>query len=290
MQKAWKFEALGTPWVITTQTELSLKIKTALSQRIAEFDATYSRFRSDSLVAHIAQVAGAFALPADASRLLKFYYELYKSTDGLVTPLIGQLMADLGYDAHYSFEAKSDPAKVPEWSEVLTYTKVELTTTQPALLDFGAAGKGYLVDIIGEMIESFAVTDYVINASGDIRHRAAHSQSIVIGLENPLQRDQVVGTVKLDNQSLCASSGSKRTWGKYHHIVNPDTATSPQEILATWVIADDTITADGLATALFFTPVSKLRKSFGFSHALLKADMSLEYDKSFPVKTFQEVT
>jgi thiamine biosynthesis lipoprotein len=284
------FEAIGTLWelqVYDKVTEITwAELLERITARIESFDKAYSRFRADSLVTRVSQAAGTSELPEDGYTLLQFYEKLYNATDGKVTPLIGQALADAGYDAHYSLLEKTVQTP-PRWEGTLSYTKATITLQQPALLDFGSAGKGYLVDIIGDLLEQAGMRNYTINAGGDIRHRTDSHTALDVGLENPLDTTEAVGIVSIGNQSLCASAGSKRKWGNFHHIIDPDSLESPQDILATWVLADDTMTADGLATALFFTSAEELNKTFSFSYAVLGKDMGLVYSKDFPVTVFE---
>lgn len=284
-----RFEAIGTKWDIQVLEPIEIaewrRLRTAIRQRIEAFDKTYSRFRSDSLVSRAARQAGRYELPADGYKLLRFYERLYKATGGKVTPLIGQVMEALGYDASYSFE-KKDVRRPPAWEEVLSYDRQGFTLTRPAVLDFGAAGKGYLVDIISELLEQAGVGSYLINAGGDIRHRSASGGLVKVGLENPLDNSEAIGAARLKNQSLCASAGNKRAWDGFNHIIDSVELRSPSEILASWVVAADTMTADGLATALFFAAPGGLQKQFSFSYAVLYKDMSLRSSPDFPAEIF----
>ena len=293
MLRRTQFSAIGTQWELSANTDLSLKVWNSLLEsvhaRIEQFDHSYSRFRPDSLVSEIAKNAGTYGLPPDAFELVSLYEKLYHTSDGLVTPLIGQALSDAGYDANYSLVAGT-PTAAPRWEDVLTYTRDAITVKVPCLLDLGAAGKGYLVDIIGEMLEAKGVIDYTINASGDIRHRSASKAALQVGLENPHDVTEAIGVVNLGNRSLCASAGSKRTWGIYTHILNPRTLHSPTNILASWVIADNTMTADGVATALFFVGAEKLASVFDFEYALLADDMELSFSHGFPVNIFEAQT
>lgn len=284
------YEAIGTHWDLqvgesvdesTWQTLIQ-----AIDARTAAFDQTYSRFRADSLVTTMSQQAGIYSLPADGYDLLQFYEKLYKATDGQVTPLIGQVLADAGYDAQYSLKQKP-LTRPPEWADVITYNHRHITLSQPALLDFGAAGKGYLVDILGDLITQAGISAFTINASGDILHRSTDGQTITVGLESPLDSSEVVGIARLGNQSLCASSGSRRKWQDFHHIVNPHTLKPVHDIVATWAIANDTMTADGLATALFFTNPQELRQQFSFTYATLDTHMELSYSPDFPLQLLE---
>ncbi|CAN5397754.1 FAD:protein FMN transferase [soil metagenome] len=287
-----KFQAIGTEWDIQVQAALTdntwAQLVDRIQKRAEAFDALYSRFRPDSLVSRMAREPGSYTMPPDCYKLLSFYHQLYKVTSGKVTPLIGQTMVDAGYDAAYSLQKKA-LHQPPKWDEtLLSYTESTIANKQSVLLDFGAAGKGYLVDIVSELIEAAGIHAYIINAGGDIRYHSPQPwQTLEIGLENPLDTSEAIGIVTVANGSLCASAGSKRKWAGINHIIDPVTLESPEDIIATWVLATDTMTADGLATALSFTAPDVLLKTFSFSYALLRKDMSLQYSKDFPVKIFE---
>jgi len=69
--------------------------------------------------------------------------------------------------------------------------------------------------------------------------------------------------------------------GKYHHIINPVTAESPRHILALWTVAETTLLADALSTALFFVEPDVLHK-YSFDYAILYADKTTRVSPSFP--------
>ena len=288
-----EFEAIGTTWDISINDELKdrdwLNLKCSIAERIERFDEVYSRFRADSFVNKLATAAGRYTMPPDACELFNFYGQLYDASGGKVTPAIGQALSDAGYDSAYSFKAKTLQSP-PDWRSVMRYDKYHLIVKRPVLFDFGAAGKGYLVDIIGNLIAEAGIQNYTINAGGDIKHRSARKSSLRVGLENPVDLTEVIGIASLSNSSLCASSSFKRRWDKFHHILDPASLTSPRHVIATWVIADDTMTADGIATALFFTAAEDLSRHFSFSYALLDKDMNFYCDQQFPVELFEGVS
>ena len=235
----------------------------AIAARVEAFDRTYSRFRDDSLVTRIATTAGTFAFPDDAGELFELYRRLYESTDGAVTPLVGRTLETLGYDRGYSLRPAASPAAVPRWEESLAWNGRELTTVRPIVLDVGAAGKGYLVDIVGRLLDEANVDSFVIDASGDILHRGG--APIRVGLEHPLDTTRAIGVVDLAGASLCASASNRRAWGDgLHHIIDATTGLPTNRVIAAWAIAPTALEADGLATALFLAEPTRLAESFDF--------------------------
>lgn len=285
MQKhSFVFDALGTVWRIETAKPLSSQFKQKIVDRIEMFDATYSRFRKDSLVTRISKQAGSYTFPEDANKLFSFYREIYDATSGQVTPLIGDMLSRAGYDANYSLEPQALQS-LPEWHDAMQWREPVLQTYQPVLLDFGAAGKGYLVDIVSSILDEHAIDEYVIDASGDIRHKGTSENKV--GLEHPYDAKKVIGVVDVQNKSLCASASNRRAWGEgMHHIFDPSAMTPVREVVATWVVADNTMLADGLATALFFTNPGELLETFQLEYARVFSGGEVQYSALFEGKLF----
>lgn len=291
-ERVLRFEAIGTQWRITLQAELTksklTETRKRIMDRIEQFDSNYSRFRASSLITRMSQRSGVYDLPPDAKPLFDLYKELYDLTDGLMTPLIGQLLSDAGYDAEYSLKAKESLPQTPSWDEALEYNFPTLTIKHPVLLDLGAAGKGYLVDILADLFTKAGMSDFCIDAGGDILQHQKGTNAVRVGLEHPDYPEQVIGVAMIANQSICGSAGNRRAWKSFHHIMNPNSKSSTDHIRAVWVITDSTLLADGLSTALFFVDPSVLRKRYTFEYAIIRSDYSLDHSTNFPAEFFTD--
>lgn len=273
------FDAIGTKWRIETEAPLSAGLRQQLHERIEQFDKTYSRFRQDSQVAQVAQRAGRHVFPDDAAKLFAFYRLLYEVSEGKVTPLVGNSLEDIGYDAQYSLQAKKTIRPVVAWEQVMWWRGPELFTHIPIVLDIGAAGKGYLVELVAETLRASGVQEFIIDASGDILHN--HHTPDRVGLEHPGDPSKIIGVAYLQGDSLCASAINRRSWGDMHHILDPHTAQPTRNVVATWVVAASTMLADGLATALFFTDPVKLREVFDFEYVRILQDGTIDRTPHF---------
>lgn len=285
------FEAIGTHWVLDVYDVISENSQKELLQeiheRIEKFDKSYSRFRNDSLVYQMSKAVGTYELPEDAQPLFDLYQKLYELTDGKFTMLIGNTMEQAGYDAQYSLKAGELSTPLP-LSEVLKINYPNVEILQPVMIDVGAAGKGYLVDIVAGILESKGIKTFCVDAGGDIVYRNSDSFPLDVGLENPADTSQAIGIAKIVNQSLCASAGNRRKWEGFHHIINPDTLTSPEEVLATWTVASTALVADGLATCLFFDEPEKFAQDFEFEYLIFYKDGSVKKSDGFPAELFYE--
>ncbi|MFB4426325.1 FAD:protein FMN transferase [Streptomyces sp. QL37] len=275
--------------MIETEDPLSPGLRSSLLDRVERFDATYSRFRPDSLVSRIASApeGGRFEFPEDSRELFGLYDRLFEATDGAVDPLVGRELELLGYDASYSLTPAPDEVRAEErargraaWAADVTRDGTAVVTRRPLVIDVGAAGKGYLVDILSEALLEAGHPRSVVDASGDLRHRGERATRV--GLEHPFDARLVIGVAELRGRALCASGVSRRAWGDgLHHVLDARTGEPVSEVTATWVVADETALADGLATALFFTEPPRLLDSFDFTYVRMRSDGRAEASPDF---------
>ncbi len=291
----WSFTALGTGWQIDSVGPLEMSVRSAIEERISSFDRCYSRFRSDSLVRQMAEAphGGRFEFPPDAAALFDLYDRLHEVTEGAVDPLVGRDLELLGYDATYSLRPADEAIREraatggrPSWRRDVVRDGRELRTRRAVVVDVGAAGKGYLVDLTCDLLVGSGVDRVVVDASGDMR--AVGLDVPGIGLEHPLVAGQVIGTAVLaPGRALCASATTRRAWGPgLHHVLDGRTGRPTDDVVATWVVADRVVVADGLATALFFASPETLSREFEFSCVRMYADGTGEISPGFPGELF----
>lgn len=318
-------DALGTGMLLHTDAALNDGLRDRIGTFIDTYESALSRFRASSLVTRMrrARHGGTFDFPDWCGPLFDLYDRLFDAADGAIDPCVGEDLIRLGYDAAYSFAVESDAAEHAGaihgravWPVDVERHGTTLVTHGPVALDFGACGKGYLVDLIAGMLE----TGYAIDAGGDL---LIHTNTpITIAMEDPADPTRAVGTVELCSGAFCASAPSRRHWGEVaghqlHHLLNAIDGLPVDEVAATWTAVqikssqDDavrkgnravrrevdreaglrnhdvppaysTALADGLATALFTTPANQLRAHFAFDCAILNADRTAAQSAGFP--------
>ena len=280
---AWTFEAIGTHWRIDTRDALPVPIADAVTARVARFDRDWSRFRADSRVGALA-TPGRHRLADDAGPLLAFYRELFEATSGRVTPLVGRTLEALGYDAAYRLRAADDIPSVPGWDAAIAWDGEFLDVVHPITLDVGAAGKGYLVDLVSDLLADAGIGEHIVDASGDLRSRGVPMR---IALEHPLDPRKAIGVAELTDGAFCASATTRRAWGDgLHHVLDPLTGMPARGVLATWVLAPTALVADGIATALFFDPDPGFVARSASAFARMNDDGTVEVSPDFPGEMF----
>jgi FAD:protein FMN transferase len=281
---AWRFDAIGTTWEIETAGPLDPPSRTAVRALIDAFDRGWSRFRDDSAVSALARGEASVPAPPDAVRMLDAFAALSAATDGAVNPLVGRSLERLGYDAQYSLVPGAPEAAPDHWRDILSWTGGTLAVTEPVVLDVGALGKGRLVDLVLAEVARHADGDIVVDASGDLAVRGA---PVRIGLEHPYDPRRAIGVWEVTDAALCASAVNRRTWGDgLHHVLDARTGMPVRTIAATWAVAPDAMTADAIATALFFDGGPEAAAEHGASWVRMTTDGRLEWSPDSKAELF----
>ncbi|NBV06789.1 MAG: FAD:protein FMN transferase [Proteobacteria bacterium] len=71
-------------------------------------------------------------------------------------------------------------------------------------LDLGGIAKGYAVDCAAQVLENNNITDYIVNAGGDLRVGKSTQK---IGIRNPRKLGEIICETKISNSALATSAG-----------------------------------------------------------------------------------
>ncbi len=123
-------------------------------------------------------------------------------------------------------------------------------------IDLGGIAKGYAVDRAFELLTSRGYRNMIVNAGGDIRVSGRKARGPwVIGIQDPRDRSRIIATIDASEISVATSGDYERYFereGKrYHHLLDPFTGFPARYCRSVTILAKDSLSADGLATAVF---------------------------------------
>jgi thiamine biosynthesis lipoprotein len=116
--------------------------------------------------------------------------------------------------------------------------------------------KGYVVDRIAEVLAEYGLTDYLVNAGGDIRSsgRREDGEAWQVAIQDPDKSTDFPDVIPLSGMAV-ATSGSYEIYydpeRTHHHIVSSLDGRSPQHSTSVSVVAPTALEADALATSAF---------------------------------------
>lgn len=281
-------EAIGTSWRIDSADAIQPKTRDEIASLMARYDLFWSRFRPDSLVSTMARTPGTYTLPPEAERLFGLYDELYALSSGRITPLVGRALEHWGYDSAYSLTpAAGNPDPIPAFADAVSFHDGVLDVPKPVLLDIGAAGKGLLVDLVSEVLVADSHTEFVVDASGDLRRHTRTTTGERIALENPLNTALAIGVVEIGHGSLAGSGTERRRWSpRHHHVLDGLTGFPTTGTRASWVVAEEAMVADGFATALLVIDAELVATRDDLSFVTMADNGRVTMSDNFPGEVF----
>ncbi len=128
-------------------------------------------------------------------------------------------------------------------------------------LDFNSIAKGYTVDLLAALVESFGARNYIVDIGGEVRCRGVNRQGDPwrIGIETPFDGNMSDGEyvqkrIRLSDGGLATSGNYRRFYlddegNKIAHTIDPRTGRSAlSRLLSVTVAAPTCAEADALGT------------------------------------------
>lgn len=274
----------------------SHSLKNEIEQEFTRFDDSLNPFKDGSVITKV-NINESVILDDFFIAVFKRSKEIYEATDGLFDITLAPLINAWGFG--FKNMEQVTPQIIDSLMQIKGLEKITLKdgkiVKQDSRIEINTSGiaKGYSVDVIAKLLESYGISDYLIEIGGEIRAKGfnAQSQCWQIGIDRPIDDSiaierPLINVVKLCDKAI-ATSGNYRNFyekdgKKYAHTINPHTGyPSENYMLSATVIADDCMTADAFATAFMLADTATVRgiaKRENLSYMLIMAgDKDSEY-------------
>ncbi|HCD35556.1 FAD:protein FMN transferase [Chlorobium phaeovibrioides] len=234
-------------------------------REIARLESQLSEWIEESPVSRAAQRAGESPVPItpDILRVTDLALSISEHTDGAFDctflPL-GELWNIRHRKQPPTQDSINSALQFVNWREVET-NREEMTLflrNKGMRIGFGGIGKGYAAKQAGLILEKKGITDYIIDAGGDLFvHGKKGSEPWTSGIQNPdLSNAPPVVRFRIKKACGIATSGGYEnyfTWkGKrYHHIIDLKTGWPKEGMKSSTVFSADPAKADAYATAFY---------------------------------------
>jgi thiamine biosynthesis lipoprotein len=197
--------------------------------------------------------------------VLKKAEEISMMTEGAFDVTIGPVVNLWGFGPQARPEQIPSEESLAESLAATGFEKLELRASPPAVratpsqyVDLSAIAKGYAVDAVARFLESEGIEAYLVEIGGEVRvsGRKPGGSTWRLAIEQPVSEGREVNRVVALESRAMATSGDYRNYyesdgRRYSHTIDPETGKPISHKLASvTVIADDCMTADGLATGL----------------------------------------
>jgi thiamine biosynthesis lipoprotein len=233
-----------------------------------EIEDQFSVNKDSTEVDEINAKAGAEPVHVSADVLAVIEKSLHYAeiSDGAFDPTIGPLVNlwSIGFDNPRVPPQMEIDAVLPlvDWRNVkidTDTTSVFLTESRMAL-DLGGIVKGYAADEVAHILTENKVKRAIVDLGGNVFvfGKKKDGSNWRIGVQNPLsERGVSIGVIETTGNKTMVTSGVYERFFeddgvRYHHILSTKNGFPVQNgLLSVTVIADSSIDADALSTALF---------------------------------------
>ena len=205
------------------------------------------------------------AIPRELTTVLATSLRIGRASNGLFDIGVGDLVAAWGFGPAGPGPNVDRITALAGQARPTTTTALELDETgrrarkhAPLSLDLSGIAKGYGVDEMARLMESFAIPSWLVGIDGEMRAKGLKpgGSPWAVALERPDwgARD-AIGVIELTDMAV-ATSGNYRHWvdmgGKtLSHTMNPETGAPLENSLASVsVLASSCVEADAWATVL----------------------------------------
>lgn len=123
-------------------------------------------------------------------------------------------------------------------------------------ITLGGVAKGYIVDRVLEMLTEHNIKSALVNAGGDLKAIGLkhNNEYWNIALSNPDNKNEHITKIHIRNKSVVTSGNYERYFDenkKFHHIIDPKTGRSANNVISVTIISDFASVADALSTTVF---------------------------------------
>lgn len=202
--------------------------------------------------------------------VLQISQRISELTDGAFDITVGPAVRAWGFGAEGRKQAMPTEAQIEKLKSSVGYRNLVMSGNTllkkhaATEIDLSAVAKGFAIDQLARLLDSWRITDYLIEVGGELKAQGLNSrgESWRVAIEKPVFGGGVLAVVDLRNSAI-ATSGDYRNFvqfnGKsYSHTIDPVTAKPVVHRLASvTVLHRSAAQADALATAMMVMGVER---------------------------------
>ncbi|MDO5570677.1 MAG: FAD:protein FMN transferase [Bacteroidales bacterium] len=245
----------------------------AIKKEMKKFDFSLSMFNSESVISKVNNNDSNVVLDEWFINVFNKGTEISKATENAFDMTVAPLVNLWGF----GFKKKENVTKekVDSIMDFVGIDKIKLIDKKivkddpRVMFDASAIAKGYACDIVGNLLQSYKIKNFMVEIGGEVAALGVNSKGKCwrIGINKPVEadgidRNEIQDVIELCNKGM-ATSGNYRNFyykdGKrVAHTIDPRTGYPVEHsLLSATVIAPDCMTADAYATSFMVLGLEK---------------------------------
>jgi thiamine biosynthesis lipoprotein len=259
-----RFDAWSTYVFLGVRDDRFLADALALTHEVlADVDRTCSRFRDDSDLSRVNRTPGTWVeVDPILAVAVSVAVDAAVESDGLVDPLLGRPLVDLGYDRDFAelgllpdlpaeLTLPAEPRPSQAWRRIGVDPGGAVRIPRGTALDLGATAKAWAADLVATACADELGADVLVSVGGDVRIAGAGAEPWPVGISERVDTsfDDVV---EVTGGGLATSSTRVRRWtrdgARRHHLLDPRTDLPAEEVWRTVTATGPTCLAANVAS------------------------------------------
>jgi len=222
-----------------------------------------------------------------------------KKYNGVFDITIGPLSDLWGFSSEKEIILPNDKT-IKSLEKLVNYKYLEINEKDTTIflkkkgmsIDLGGIAKGYAIDRGSEVLKKWGITNFILNAGGDIYVSGVKDKETLwkVGIKHPRKTNDLVAEFNLKDYAVATSGDYERfkiiNGIRYHHILNPATGYPGRLSQSSTVLAPTAEEADATATYVFLIGWEKALTDNKLDYPLLivSSDGTIHYNKIFQKK------
>lgn len=243
------------------------KISSQIKAKVQELENKFTLSSPDSEVSKINENAAIKPVKVsdDTFFVIKSSLKYSELSDGKFDITVGDLVKLWAIDTENEKvptdeQIKSSLSKIDYRKIVLDESKKTVFLKDKSMvIDLGAIAKGYVADVIKDILVQNDVKSAIVNLGGNVyAHGSKNGKDFKVGIRDPFSQDmnKYLGIYKAQDSTIVTSGVYERFFEKdgkrYHHILSTKTGYPvDNELVAVVIITKNSMQADALSTTAF---------------------------------------
>ena len=156
-------------------------------------------------------------------------------------------------------------------------------------IDLGGIAKGYAIDRGSAVLKKWGITNFILNAGGDIYVSGTKDKETLwkVGIKHPRKTNDLIAEFNLKNYAVATSGDYERfkiiNGIRYHHILDPATGYPGRLSESSTILAPTAEEADATATYVFLLGWKKALadKKLNYPLLIVSSDGTVHYNQVF---------
>jgi thiamine biosynthesis lipoprotein len=273
----WQGRTMGSPYTVQiVGTNLSpaqvAALQAEIEARLQEVNRQMSHYQPDSELSRFnrAPAHTPFKVSPEFARVVRFSLEMSRRSGGALDPTLAPVINLWGFGEQTNSPAVPAEAALKAalaktgWRHLTVTDRDELIKDLPDLtLNLSAVAKGFGVDEMVRVLCGRGLTNVYAAIAGEVMVRGRNPQGTnwQVGISAPVahwnENDPMAAVVSLSDRAVSTSGDYQKFFTdpqgrRLSHIIDPRTGGPVQHLTGgVSVVAENSMTADALGTALF---------------------------------------